>query len=259
MTRAGLTIACVVAIVVGVIFGVHARFDLDLAGLFFNPAKHLFVANVQIWVQDLRAGSRWLVALIVAPAFIAIIGKLLLPRRRMLIDGRAALFLVLTLALGPGILANEILKDHWGRVRPIDVTEFGGVGRFTPWWDPRGQCPTNCSFVAGEPSGAFWTLAPAALAPPQWQLLAFAGAVLFGAGNGLLRIAGGAHFFTDVVFAGVFMYFLAWVLHGLIFRWRATRLNEETVDHALAWLGTAVRAWLHALALRIGKATGKRS
>ena len=50
-----------------------------------------------------------------------------------------------------------------------------------PWWDPRGDCPKNCSFVAGEPSGAFWTLAPAALTPPAWRALAYGASLAFGA------------------------------------------------------------------------------
>ena len=61
--------------------------------------------------------------------------------------------MVATLALAPGLLTNVILKSHWGRPRPIDVVEFGGDQHFVPWWDPRGDCPDNCSFVAGEPSG----------------------------------------------------------------------------------------------------------
>ena len=101
----------------------------------------------------------------------------------MLIPGRAALFLLTTLALGPGILANTILKDHWARSRPTS-RQLGGTDHFTAWWDPRGDCPNNCSFIAGEPSGAFWTLAPAALMPPQWRALAYGAAIAFGAGIG---------------------------------------------------------------------------
>ena len=102
----------------------------------------------------------------------------------------------------------------------------GGKERFTPWWDPRGPCTENCSFVAGEASGAFWTLAPAALAPPQWRLLAYGAALVFGIAMGVLRMAAGAHFFTDVVFAGVLMFLLIWTCHGLIYRWRPTRLTD---------------------------------
>lgn len=34
------------------------------------------------------------------------------------------IFLVLLLALGPGLLVNAIFKDHWGRPRPREITQF---------------------------------------------------------------------------------------------------------------------------------------
>jgi membrane-associated PAP2 superfamily phosphatase len=184
-------------------------------------------------VNFMRDAVRWTITLIFAPAVIAVIGKVIMPKWRMLIGGRAALFLILTMALGPGVLTNLILKEHWGRARPIDITELGGDFRFTPWWDPRGNCPNNCSYVAGEPSGAFWTLAPAALAPPQWRALAYGAALTFGAAVGLLRIAGGGHFFTDVVFSGVFTFLVIWAIHGLLYRWQRTRISDRAVERAL--------------------------
>ena len=241
MNRTGLAIALVTAIVVGVVFGVYPQLDLAISAFFFDPHIGLFKVNVQPWVIHARDAARYLVALLVAPAFLAIVGKLLLPHRRMLVRGRAALFLILTLALGPGVLTNVILKDNWPRARPIDVKELGGTDRFTPWWDPRGDCAANCSFVAGEPSGAFWTLAPAALMPPQWRAAAYAGALTFGVAVGALRVAAGGHFFTDVVFAGVFTFLLIWLLHGLIFRWLGTRPTDETVERPLVKAGEALR------------------
>ena len=208
------------------------------------------------WEQYTRSAARWLITLTALPAFIAVASKLILPRRRMLIRGRAALFIVVTLALGPGILTNTLLKDHWGRARPIDVTEFGGTDRFTPWWDPRGPCPNNCSFIAGEPSGAFWTLAPASLAPPQWRPLAYGGAFAFGAAIGVLRIGAGGHFFTDVVFAGVFMYLVVLWMRRLIVQRRDSQ-DEDAVEHTLGRMGDAIRAALAALVQRLGWRTGK--
>ena len=241
MNRTGLAIALTVAVVVGVLFGVYSRLDITISALFYDRHTDLFAANVQHWVNDLRSGAEWLSAILVAPACLAMIGKIFFPRRRMLIGARAALFLIVTMALGPGVLTNLILKDHWGRARPIDVTELGGTSRFTAWWDPRGDCPTNCSFVAGEPSGAFWTLAPAALAPPQWRLLAYSGALAFGGAVGLLRIAGGGHFFSDVAFAGVFIFLLIWVTHGLLFRWRTTRTTDAAMERIFASAGEAMQ------------------
>ena len=259
MNRTGLAIALVIAVVVGVLFGVYPRFDLQVSAFFFDPHSHLFKLNDQPWVLRSRDVARWLVALIVAPAALALIGKLIMPERRALIGGRAALLMLVTLALGPGLLANLVLKDHWGRARPLDITEFGGTYPFIPWWEPRGNCRDNCSFIAGEPSGAFWTLAPAALAPPQWRLLAYGGALAFGAGIGLLRMAGGGHFFTDVVFAGVFVFLLIWVTHGLLFRWSATHTNDEAVERPLVRAGEGLRGAVAALARRFGMHTGNSS
>jgi hypothetical protein len=36
------------------------------------------------------------------------------------------------------------------------------------------------------------------------------------------------------------MYLVAWVMHGLIFRWRATRLNKDSVERVLAWPGKKI-------------------
>jgi lipid A 4'-phosphatase len=181
MNRTGLTIALVIAVAVGGLFAVYPRLDLAISALFYDPASNRFMVNTQSWVADARLAAHCLSALLLAPACLTVLGKLIVPRRRTLIGARAALFLLFTMVLGPGVLANVILKDHWGRAPPIDVTEFRGPYHFTAWWDPRGDCPKNCSFIAGEPSGAFWTLAPAALAPPQWRLFAYGGALAFGA------------------------------------------------------------------------------
>ena len=113
----------------------------------------------------------------------------------MLIPARAVVFLIATLALAPGLVANVILKDNWGRPRPYSSARSSPApSSFVPWWDPRGACDKNCSFVAGEGAGAFWTLAPAArhAAAPGAQL-AYAAALAFGAGVSGFRVAfGGA-------------------------------------------------------------------
>jgi membrane-associated PAP2 superfamily phosphatase len=187
MNRTGLIIALTIGVVVGVVFGVRPRLDLAASTPFYDPRTHDFPLNAQVWSQYARTAARALITLLIVPAGIALVGKFLFPRRRMLIKAEAVLFLIGTLAVGPGLITNTFLKDHWGRARPIDVTEFGGTSRFTPWWDPRGDCPNNCSFIAG-----------------------------------------GGHFFTDVVFAGVFMYLVIWAAYGLIYRWRPKRARDKT-------------------------------
>jgi lipid A 4'-phosphatase len=119
---------------------------------------------------------------------------------------------------------------------PIHVTQFAGHEHFVPWWGRHGDCPANCSFVSGDVAGAFWTLAPAALAPPQWHALAYIAALALGTGMAVLRVMAGAHFPSDVIFAGVFTYLIIWVVYAFIYRWPRTRLSDDGVDRSLSRL-----------------------
>jgi lipid A 4'-phosphatase len=233
MNRTGLVISLAIAAAVGIVFGIWPDLDLKLAGLFYDPHRGGFWRSYDPVYLRLRDASTWLIALVAVPAVAALAIKLVQPRRPLLIPGRAVVLMIGTLALGPGVVANLILKEHWARPRPIDVTEFRGEEHFRPWWDPRGDCAKNCSFVAGEPSGAFWTLAPALLLPPPWRAVAVGAALAFGAAVGVLRMAAGAHFFSDVVFAGVFAFLVIWLVHGLLYRWRRTRITDEAVERAI--------------------------
>jgi membrane-associated phospholipid phosphatase len=134
-----------------------------------------------------------------------------------------------------------ILKEHWNRPRPVAVTEFGGERTFVPWWDVRGDCDKNCSFVSGDVSMAAWTFAAAALAPPAWRTLAYGGALALTAATAVVRVSFGAHFFTDVVFAGVMTFLLIWLLHGAIYRWPRTRLSDQAIERGLEWPGRRLR------------------
>ena len=244
MNRTGLVIALAVAAVVGIIFGLRPDLDLKLAGLFFDPERGGFWRSYDPPYLRARDAATWLITLVAMPAVVALVVKFVRPQRPLLIPGRAIVLMLVTLALGPGVVANLVFKEHWGRPRSIDVTQFGGTEHFRPWWDPRGDCPKNCSFVAGEPSGAFWTLAPAAVVPPQWRALAYGAALTFGAAVGMLRIVAGAHFFSDVVFAGVFSFLVIWLVHGLLYRWRRTRTSDAAVDGVLERMIMSQRAAL---------------
>ena len=101
MNRTGLIIALAIAAVVGAVFAIYPQLDVAIAALFYNPTTHAFVAWYSDRVEHARDAATLLIMLIVAPAFLAVAGKLIFPQRRMLIPGRAALFLIVTLALGP--------------------------------------------------------------------------------------------------------------------------------------------------------------
>ena len=236
MNRTGLLIALAIAVVAGLAFGLYPELDLRVTGYFYgfeDPAHNKFALRLYPPLMKARNVGLWIGTVLVAPAVAALVIKLVFPRRKLLMSGRAVVFLVATMILAPGLMANVLLKDHWGRSRPIDVTQFGGTERFVPWWDPRGDCRSNCSFVSGDVTGAFWTLAPAALTPPHWRAIAYGAALALGIGMAVLRVMAGAHFPSDVIFAGVFTFLIIWVVYAFIYRWPRTRLADDGVERAL--------------------------
>ena len=65
------------------------------------------------------------------------------------------------------------------------------------------QCVDNCSFPSGHGSLGFWVTALAFLAPPRWRKAALTAALAFGVVVGVVRIAQGGHFLSDVVFSAI--------------------------------------------------------
>lgn len=137
-------------------------------------------------------------------------------------NGAAVMAMALSFALGPGLLVNTILKDHSHRPRPAHVEQFGGQDEFRPFYRFDGACLTNCSFVSGEGSTAFWTVAPALLVPLAYRAPAVAAALVFGSLTGLLRMAFGGHFLSDTVFGAL----LTWLVILACWRLVATLVGE---------------------------------
>ena len=116
---------------------------------------------------------------------------------------RALLFLGASFAVGAGLIVNLGLKEHSHRPRPVHVREFGGDEEFRPWFRFDGACKKNCAFASGEAASGAWMIAPALLAPPPFQGVAVAGAVLYAVAASALRVAFGGHFLSDVLIGGL--------------------------------------------------------
>lgn len=171
--------------------------DVAVAGLFFHDGR--FPAETTGVLVALRRAGMGVTRFVVVALVLAVLGKLLLPKLMRAVSSRRLLFLVTSLALGPGIVVNTLLKDHWGRPRPRQIVEFGGSMPFFPAWVPGGGCGTNCSFPSGEASSAMWLVALALLVPPRWRGAALATAVGWALAISLNRMAFGGHFLSDVV------------------------------------------------------------
>ena len=146
------------------------------------------------------------------------------------------LFLVFCLVVGPGLVTNTLLKNNWGRARPIQVEQFDGAQKFTPVFVRSTACERNCSFVSGEAAtiyASFFALAMIAYRRRNWLIRA---GIIAGTASGFVRIAQGGHFLSDVLTAGIFMMLIALALHWLIFVRFAGQCTEDGPLHR--WLNS---------------------
>ncbi|MGE5304823.1 MAG: phosphatase PAP2 family protein [Alphaproteobacteria bacterium] len=218
----------------GSYFVIFLTLSVFLAGLFcFFPVIDLWTAarfyehNRGFVIENTSSGRvlpflPWLVGLFITACLLIIAVNLarryfLGEKRPLVASNRVVLFLLLTLGIGPGLFVNTLLKDHSGRARPYQVSEFGGYRRFTPAFVISDQCNTNCSFVSGDASLGYFGLA-FFFVTRRRRILVVSAAVLAGTLLGFVRMAQGAHFLSDVIFSGVFTFLAGWLLYFLLLR-----------------------------------------
>ena len=181
------------------------QIDLWASGLFYVRGEGFALAHWPPVVFVFRS-IPWLACGIVLVVLGAAAWLFLVGRPLWRFDRKELLFLIaFRLALGPGLSTNTVLKDHWGRARPVQVDGVRRVRTISP----RRRCrPTSARPTARlSPAmrlSAFSLVAFAFLLPAGRPRRRGIGAALaFGGLVGLVRIAQGGHFLSDVVFAGL--------------------------------------------------------
>lgn len=190
-------------------FVAYPRLDLEVAAWFYRPGDGFPFADLDV----VRAVHEFIgvlpkVIVVALAAFLVVA----LFRRQLGGRGRryAAAYTMLLLLLGPGLAVN-LMKDGWGRARPKQVAEFGGTKPFTPAYQPTDACSRNCAFTSGHAASGFALMAPAFFGSRRRRVWIPAG---IGAGLlvGLVRMAQGGHFLSDVLFSGWIVYASALLL-----------------------------------------------
>ena len=116
-----------------------------------------------------------------------------------------SLFFLLSVAIAPGLLVNEVFKNHFGRSRPDNIKEFGGKHEFTKPLTISRSCKKNCSFSSGHASMGYYftSLSYLFIKKHKTFKLTFSLFFLFGSLVGLMRIMQGRHFLSDVIFSAL--------------------------------------------------------
>lgn len=199
-----------------VIFTAFPGIDIAVTRHFWGGRYDVWPLNYVEWLHDLRwwiGRASWLPLAAVGAGMVA--GFLRLNRPAGF-DLRGFVFMALAYTFGPGLLANALLKIHWGRARPYAIAEFGGDERFTPALLPSDA--GGAAFVSGEVSLAAAACALAWLLAGPWRTAAWVYGFALTAIMSWLRIAQGGHFLSDCVFATLFTLLCVWFAHAVVYR-----------------------------------------
>ncbi len=125
---------------------------------------------------------------------------------------RVAAVWIMTLAIGSGLIVNQIMKEHTKRPRPKHTIELGGQYDYKHPFDFSGL-HRGKSFPSGHASVGFLLFAPFfVLVGRNRKKLAYTfltAGIVYGSAVGLGRMMSGSHFFTDVVWSGSIMAIVA--------------------------------------------------
>jgi lipid A 4'-phosphatase len=197
---------------VHLVFAIWPGVDIAVSRAFLQTDGSFLLAN-SAFGEDIRMPI-WLASVAVAVAGAVMLCASLLRGRNAQSSWRLWAFVTALYVCGTGLLVNVLLKQNWGRARPVTIQEFGGDRLFTPPFEIAGQCSSNCSFVSGEAASAAAMAIVIAVCfgralPKPWRGMVYGLVAAVYALAAGMRVAAGRHFLSDVVFAGLFMLILA--------------------------------------------------
>lgn len=188
--------------------------DVYAAGIFIGPSAQL--QSVSWWWVELI--NLYIPTVFRYIVLLALVGWLYATWSRNGRRWRLPLaFVVLAVTLGPGILVNSGFKENWQRARPYQVEAFGGTQQFTRAAVISDQCNNNCSFVSGHVACGFF-LASLMLVDRRRQRLWAVSGIAAGWVIGFARMSDGAHWLSDVLWAGPVTLACSWVVWKILLR-----------------------------------------
>ncbi len=192
------------------------RLDVFAANLFREPCCSWPMAEQPFWRFVYRYGV--LAGVLLAAAALVTFTLSFWYPRALVRWRKPALFLVLVVTVGPGLLINVAFKDHYGRPRPREVQQLGGAETFLPVW-VKGSDPQAKSFPCGHCSMGFYLSTPYLVLKRRRRrtALAFlAAGIGWGLMLGAARMMAGGHFLSDVIWAGGMVWLTALALYHLL-------------------------------------------
>ena len=239
--RANPIATCVLLVVVAsAIFIAFPGIDLAVSDLFHRPRPGFWMKRSDV-LGIFRRSNDILVTIVTVALIASIAVKLARLERPSPVAPNIVVYLLSTALLGPVLLVNVILKDNWGRPRPVQVDLFGGAAPYVEVWRITDWCDENCSFVAGEAAAAMWLVLVVMVLPKSVRAPAIMATLVYVLLVSLNRIAFGGHFLSDVVIAFGLTLLAGATVHRFVIERPPKWLTSEALEAALTRLGRAVR------------------
>lgn len=178
---------------------VSPQVDQYLAMATYNPITHNFYGETHLWCKIIYHGVNVAIAILIILPLVFLFLAYPIKRLSKPFAKRFALITYVSLILGPGLIVNFGLKEHWGRARPNQVIREHQA--FTPMWQYVSNKPSNNSFPSGHASGGFFLGIP--LLATRRKKLAVSVSLVGGTLFGLVRLLQGGHYFSDILVAGI--------------------------------------------------------
>ena len=99
------------------VFAIWPELDLAGARFFYHEGGFFGRNSIERFGRDFFRVTPFIVLAVYAALWAA---KRLGVTLRWAPSGRAMIFLIATMVIGPGLIVNLGLKDHWHRPRPVD-------------------------------------------------------------------------------------------------------------------------------------------
>jgi len=200
--------------VVGTLLCWCTDFDLELSKRYFDALKDDWPARQQPLIDLSYHWGTAFGGIVAFWALFNLFASYMHPR--FLVKRGVALFLLLSILIGPVLLVNGVIKDVWRRPRPRETVELGGSHPYRKVLEIPHRKFRGKSFPGGHASAGFILVMFYFLYKPKgrkWAGLA----LLFGIGWGTwlsyVRIVLGGHFFSDNLYAFGINWFLVLLLY----------------------------------------------
>ncbi|MCX7698875.1 MAG: phosphatase PAP2 family protein [Candidatus Goldbacteria bacterium] len=206
-----------------------SNLDIVFSSFFYNKTSGWYLFNNKIIVLLYKYGTYPAIIFSIFLIFVLTLQKIFKSSEDL---KKIAVVFLITLIFAPGIIINVLLKNYTGRPRPREIVEFNGK------WEYKrvlqlGKPGKGYSFPCGHCSMGFIFCSVYFVLRNKRKILANVSlwtGIIYGIIMGIGRIAQGAHFLSDVIWAGGITIITSEIVYYLLFENKRNYIVDFLID-----------------------------